>query len=238
MKKLFVLFSITTAIITTAVFLPSFSLAANLYWVGDSGANFSVASNWKTTNPAGCGSGDASAAPGSLDVAIFDADCDYNVTMNADVNVAGININSGYTGTISPSSAISIAVGTSDFVQADGVFTSTSGTMTLAGADFTKTGGTFNEGTGTISFTAGTSTYDVATTETFHDVVLNKDGFASLTISSGDTMVVSGDLTLTDGEFKTGTIDLRGNATQQSGADSGTTAFATLDFGDNSVAQT
>lgn len=35
--------------------LPASASAANLYWVGTDGANTDVATNWKTTDPSGCG---------------------------------------------------------------------------------------------------------------------------------------------------------------------------------------
>ena len=61
--------------------------AANLYWVGAAGGSPATASNWRTTDPSSCGGGNASAAPGASDTAIFDPDCDNNATMTADWTV-------------------------------------------------------------------------------------------------------------------------------------------------------
>ena len=53
-KFLVVLF-LTTIYLLLA---PTAAEAATLYWVGNDGAATNVASNWKTTDPATCGSGD------------------------------------------------------------------------------------------------------------------------------------------------------------------------------------
>ncbi|MCK4946096.1 MAG: hypothetical protein KAS59_07525, partial [Alphaproteobacteria bacterium] len=102
---------------------------------------------------------------------------------------------------------------TGDYTQSGGTFTSGSGTLRVD-TNFTKSGGTFNEDTGTVTF-GGTidGTLDVATTETFNNVIINKTTDVSdiLTITSGDTMVVTGTLILTDGEVNTGTINAQGD---------------------------
>src|SRR3989338_11434970 len=78
---------------------PTIVDAANLYWVGGNGDNVGTnANDWATIDPASCadGTGDASAVPGTGDVAIFDADCDSNATIAANLSVGGVNMNSGY----------------------------------------------------------------------------------------------------------------------------------------------
>ena len=70
--------------------------------------------NWSTGDNWGGGS-----PPGASNVAVFGSvftsDSDINVT----TTVAGIDIQSGYTGTLTLNSAIDITIGTSDFLQAE-----------------------------------------------------------------------------------------------------------------------
>ncbi|MCK4946098.1 MAG: hypothetical protein KAS59_07535, partial [Alphaproteobacteria bacterium] len=104
---------------------------------------------------------------------------------------------------------------TGDYTQSSGTFTSGSGTLRVD-TNFTKSGGTFNEDTGTITFGGITDgTIDVDSTETFNNVSVNKttDVSDTLTITSGDTIVATGTLNLTDGEVDTGTIEAQGDVT-------------------------
>src|SRR3990167_1192609 len=95
--------NIPFALLLTFCFLFLFSAnaqAATLYWVGNAGAGTSTATNWKTTNPTICGSGDASAAPTSSDDIVFDADCDNGALVDAALNVNSITLSSGYAATV------------------------------------------------------------------------------------------------------------------------------------------
>ncbi|MCH8244465.1 hypothetical protein IIB97_01095, partial [Patescibacteria group bacterium] len=170
LARAFFLFFVFAAVLLIATFTPSITDAANLYWVGSAGGNTNDSANWSSSNPASCTGGGAG-VPGSGDIAIFDADCDNNATINANFDVAGININTGYIGTITQNTSITVTIGTSDYIQADGTFaggnstidindrftlsggtfTSTSGTMSVAGS-FTITGGTFTHNSGTVTF--------------------------------------------------------------------------------------
>jgi len=123
------------------------------------------------------------------------------------------------------------------------IFTLTNGTFnagatTTVGDDFIHTAatGTYNAGATTI-FNGGVygSLYDVNSSETFDDVEFYHSHNYGITLASGDTMVVSGDLTLTDGYLGGGIIDARGDISQGASFVGGTTY---LDFGDNAVAQT
>jgi hypothetical protein len=135
--------------------------------------NWTCAANWS-----------ADTAPTASDIATFDATSTKDATINANISVAGINIASGYTGTITQSSTYTVTVGSSHYVQADGTFTGGSGaitvngTYTLSGGTFTSTsgtlyiyrnavtpnetvftvsGGTFNHNNGTVSFYLGSN---------------------------------------------------------------------------------
>lgn len=115
--------------------------AATLYWVGSDGANGSVASNWKTTDPGSCGGGDAGAAPTSADTIVFDADCDNGATLDSSftATVDTVTINSGYTGTISQ--GLDLAV-TNNFTQGGGTYTAGANNLDINGS-FSFTSGSF-----------------------------------------------------------------------------------------------
>ncbi len=103
--------------VCTLFFLPLSAEAATLYWVGNDGANTSVASNWKTTDPASCGSGNASAAPTTTDTAVFDADCDNGASINTTFTVTSMTLSSGYAGVVTLHAAVTIS---STLTQAGG----------------------------------------------------------------------------------------------------------------------
>lgn len=98
--------------------------------------NWSCAANWSSDT-----------APTASDVAIFDGTSTKNATINANISVAGISINAGYTGTITQSSTFTVTVGSSHYSQAAGTFTGGSGTIDINGT-FTLSGGTFTSTSG------------------------------------------------------------------------------------------
>jgi hypothetical protein len=87
--------------------------------------------------------------PGAADIAIFDADCDSNATVDANLSVDGVQIDSGYTGTISQGTN-TITVGASAWVQNDGTFTGGSVAIDINGA-LTVNAGTFAATSNTTS---------------------------------------------------------------------------------------
>lgn len=196
--------------------------AADFTWDGGGTTNnWSEGANWV---------GDS--APGTGDVAIFDGTSTKDVTIDTSVTVSGITIASGYTGTISG------GTGTIDvngpFSQADGTFTSTTGELQLGGA-LTFTGGTFNPSTGTVIADTANTSWDVNSSATFYNFTVDLGAGATLTIASGDTIVVSEALILRNGVLNTGTIELQKNATQESTFDGGS---AVIEFGNDGLAQT
>ncbi len=227
------------ASILSFCFLFLFSLqteAANRYWIATSTANWNSTSNWSTTSG---GSGGAS-VPGSGDIAIFNNIRVGSCTINATVNVAGISIVSGYTGTISQGSN-NITVGSSNYSQAAGTFTGGSGTIdingtfSLSGGTFTattgnfytggtfaanatifsQTGGTFNHNNGTYRpDPSGSFTFTIKPTGStaFNNVIINAGGTLNL-FAGTDTLRVNGALTMQAATFNTGVISVKGNAT-------------------------
>ncbi len=215
-----------------------FIVDANRYWVGTAGGNTNDTANWSSTDPTSCTGGGAS-VPGPSDIAIFDADCDNSATINANLDVVGININTGYTGTITQNTGITVTVGTSNYIQADGTFsggnsaidingdftisggsfTSTSGTMTISGS-FTKSGSpTFVANGGTVTFdgsTVANSSID-ASGVTFNKIVINRTVVSGasplLTIVSGTTVPLGDTATLTLDNTGDGGYNLTNNGT-------------------------
>ncbi len=177
------------------------------------------------------------------------SDASDSVVFNAAASLYGLNITSGFSGTVpitdnnyditlnGSSGGFTLdanvsfnkkLASTTAFSQSTGTFTAISGTLTIKG-DFTKSGGAFEEGTGTVSFNSNniTSNYNVLSTETFYTVIFNS-GFTSYgyVIASGDTMVVDGSLTFTNGYVNgPGIIDANGAVTVQSTNDGGNVAI-------------
>lgn len=200
------------------------ALAISLYWVGADGANTSVGSNWKTSNPAGCGGGDAITAPISSDSTTFDADCDNGATINSAFSVESITFESGYAGTVTQATDVSITVGISgwtmnggtftgsnaaitisgtlDFTISGGTFTSTSGTFSLEG-NWNRSGGTFTHNSGTVTFNGATA--QTLTGETFYNLTINNSATTpsdSVDVDSSAAVTAVNTLTVTDGQFQ------------------------------------
>ena len=106
------------------------------------GNKWACAANW---------SGDT--APTASDVAIFDGTSTKDATIAANISVAGISINAGYTGTITQSGSFTVTVGSSHYSQADGTFTGGSGAIAITGT-YTQSGGTFTSTSGTLTIGA------------------------------------------------------------------------------------
>ena len=203
--------------------------AANIIWNGGGATNnWSEGANWA-----------GGVVPGSSDVAIFDGTNSKNALINANANVSGVAINAGYTGTITQGAGFTLTVGSSDYVQsagtflggtssitlngrfnlAGGSFTATSGTTTVT-SDFTHTaGGLFLHNSGTMSFSTNTATIDVSGSETFYNVSFTS---GTKTVAAGDTLLVNGLLTLTNGYIETGSVEALGDLVQGSSFDGGT----------------
>ncbi len=105
---------------------------------------------------------------------------------------------------------------------AGGTFTSTSGTLTVSG-DWTHTaGGTFNHNSGTVVAAGNSLPWDVAGTETFNNFTVYKTFGDSLHIALGDTLIVGGTFTHTEGGIYTGTVQAQGAVVVGAAAGGGT----------------
>ncbi len=205
--------------------------------VAGDGNKWSCTINW---------SGDA--LPTSADVATFDSTSTKNANITVAIGtISGIDIKTGYSGTITNQVTSGTAVTLSaSFAQVTGTFdggtTATiddNGTFSLTGGTFTSTSGNFQvastfsiSGTPTFTHNSGTFTFDASSaTLTPSTVTFYKVSFGSAvtkTIVNSQTMTVANTLTLTDGSIDqttrptAGSIAAGGDVTQATTFDGGT----------------
>ncbi|MBI3616131.1 MAG: FecR domain-containing protein [Candidatus Omnitrophica bacterium] len=115
-----------------------------------------------------------------------------------------------------------------DLILSSGTFTAPSTTLSVAG-NWTHTGGTFIHNSGTVVFDGSVAVIDVLSSETFNNLTFAADvAGAAKTVADGDTLLVLGNLTLTEGAIDqgivpaAGTVAARGNLFQASTFDGGT----------------
>lgn len=228
----------------------------NRYWVAATPGNWSDTVNWSDES----GGTGGSSVPGNTGVAFFDGGTDGtkdgDCSVNAAVNVLGVNIGAGYNGTITQG-AVTITVGNTGWTQAGGTFTGSASAITLAGttaglsltggsftagagqaitlsgtsANFDVSGGTFNPSTSTVRFTGGGSASDNSNLSTgpnsLYNCVFAKGSFGNVTASG--TVTISGKLTLTSGHRLTGNFNVAGDVdTASSVLDNQNTSTITL----------
>lgn len=200
----------------------------------------------KTWNPTGCASSSWNVAgnwsgglPGTGDVATFDgATSNCPVTVNTSIDVGGINITGGYTGTITQgngnainirasgytqnasgstftggnaSSSIMLDNNGGDFTLTAGTFTASSGTF-LFHDNFTINGGTFNSNSGKVEELASADNSATITgSATFYDFQIDNDGGnETVTFAAGTTITVTHTLYLDDGTGGFGGTNITG----------------------------
>ncbi|HOY96586.1 MAG TPA: hypothetical protein PK509_12660, partial [Catalimonadaceae bacterium] len=121
----------------------SVSCAGNRYWVSSSSSNWNLTSNWSVSS----GGPTGASVPTTGNLAIFDNARNGNCSVDATVDVAGIQI-SGYTGAISQN-ANPMTMRASGFSQSSGTFTGGSASFSINSAGlFSLTGGTFTSTSG------------------------------------------------------------------------------------------
>lgn len=189
----------------------------------------------KTWNPTGCASSSwnvggnwSGGLPGTGDVATFDgATSNCPVTVNTSIDVGGINITGGYTGTITQGNGNAINIRASgytqnasgstftggnatsditldnnggDFTLTAGTFTASSGTF-LFHDNFTINGGTFNSNSGKVEELASAdATATITGSASFYDFQIDNDGGnETVTFAAGTTITVTHTLYLDDG---------------------------------------
>lgn len=231
-------------VVLVGIFWAKYVYAQTIFWDGggDTGScgagnenNWSCAQNW---------SGDV--APGSSDIARFTTTSvkDAIIDPSFGGSVLGIEIQSGYTGMITQNR--SMTIGTSDFSIADGAYVVASNTIDFNDA-FSQTGGTFVAGSttmfiagsltqsaGTFLHNSSTITLDGSGTQTFNinasltlaNVTISKGSSSGFVVTSGDTIIVTGTLALTDGAINSGgTLFAEGPISGSATFDGGTGDF-------------
>ncbi|MFL5813089.1 MAG: beta strand repeat-containing protein [Bdellovibrionia bacterium] len=167
------------------------TIATNPFvWTGGGGnALWSTAANWS-----------GGSAPGASNVALFDGTCSSNCspTISANISIGGIRIASGYSGTITQNSGVTITTSGAGYYQASGTFTGGNSSITIGGP-YALVGGTFTSTSANLRITG--AALKVANSPTFNHV----NGKVELATISG--MVLSG---LSGISFYD--VDLLGNA--------------------------
>lgn len=209
--------------------------AASITWDGGGGTNdWSEGANWV---------GDV--APGVSDIAVFDGTSTKDATIDSAIDVAGIDVNAGYAGTITQ--AASITVGESDWDMDAGTFTGGSDPITVTGfinidnITFTSTSGdltaqedfvfssdaTFVHNNGTVIFRADSSARNITVSG---GVTMNNVTFNATTATNAHRPTAAGDvtvlgtLTLLDGELDSlsgGEVRAQGTIVHDAGFDGG-----------------
>ena len=235
--------------------------ASNKFWIATSPGNFSDDANWSLSS----GGPPNTTAPGASDFAFFDGNGLGNCTIAANANIQGINIGSGYSGTVAIGSGITLTLasgfsqsagtfngGNSNIdvngnflITGTGVFNSTTGTLFLGAAFDHNTssnpGGTFNHNNGTVTFDGilGGISSELSGT-VFNNVNFDHTSQRTINIRSGGgpTITVLGALALNDGELFGNQIEARAALTISPNFDGAPVNHATLVIANGGGART
>lgn len=205
--------------------------AANRYWVSSAASSWNNTASW---SDASGGAGGAS-IPTASDVVVFDGAAGTNgaCTLDAAVNILGLSMTSGFSGSITQET-FSMTIGNTGAILSGGSFTGGSGSInvkgvfTLSGTNFTSTSGTltlaqgvnFNLLSGNFIHNNGTVLFNVANNSLTGNIIFNhltihnSFGPYVFNISSGSTIIANGNLTLSGIAatwINTGTIEAKGN---------------------------
>jgi len=170
-------FGLSTSIfLLLTILTASIASAAVITWEGDESALWSTGGNWA-----------GGVGPGVSDVATFNGTGNTACTIDANINVTGIEIQSGYTNTLTQADGVDVL--TRGYTQADGTFAggnsvfSIPGIYTLSGGIFTSTsgvmdientfthtaGGTFYHNNGTVHGDGNGVTWNFDASEEFYN---------------------------------------------------------------------
>ena len=117
------------------------AFSADRYWISNTATNWNNTANWSTSSggPAG------TSVPGIYDKAIFDCNGLGNCSIDITVTVEGLDLLSGYSGTIDVNGQIFLATGTTNYMFDNGAITdsgagsftiNTTGNITFRGTSF------------------------------------------------------------------------------------------------------
>ncbi len=150
---------------------------------------------------------------GTTDVIRLDAagDASDSIVLAAATTITELRVTSGFSGAIPFSNSGNFTPTFTLWNQAAGTYDASAQTAWNI-LNLTITGGTFTAPITTNS-SGGFTTYDVNVSQTFNNLTINHAAFNTFTIASGDSLVATGTLTLTQGNVNTGTLEARGNVT-------------------------
>lgn len=118
------------------------TITSNPYiWIGSGGnSNWTTTANWS-----------GNVVPNSSAIAVFNGTCTSNCspTINANVNIKGLNTKSSYAGTITQSAGFTIDVGASSWIHNGGNFIGSNSVVTVTGS-LIVSGGAFTFPTTTV----------------------------------------------------------------------------------------
>ncbi|MDO8512701.1 MAG: DUF2341 domain-containing protein [bacterium] len=192
----------------------------NIVWTDGSGDNlWSTAGNWQ-----------GGVVPTASDTAVFNSSATGNVTIDTNASVKGINIASGYTGTITQSASYTVTIGTSGFTQADGVFSAGAGAFTVSG-NWAHSAGTFTANSGTVTLNGTAQTISGSTT--FYNLTKSVASADTLTFTAGTTQTITNTLTLNGASGQLLSLRSSSTPTQWSIDPQGTKSFSYLDIQDS-----
>jgi|GEM_PF-2470854 len=209
-KKFFVVNAIMLGIF---VLLPNFASAANRYWVGPAGGTIQGMVNWSSVAGGACGTGGAS-VPGPSDVVIFQSSCNNGPTTDANLSVAGITMNAGFTGTVTQGGSFTITVGSSNYIQNGGNFVGGTGSIII--------NGTATIASGTMTTTSGTTTVTNMVINGTGKVVMATNGILQI-MGNGTPLSGSGTLDVTTNTPNT--VEYKGNGVTNITAATPVTAY-------------
>jgi hypothetical protein len=143
------------------------------------------------------------------------ADASDSLVLASSTGVA-VEVTSGFSGVIPVLNPLNVTPSFWLWSQAAGIYDASAQTNWNIDA-LSITGGTFIA-PATVTAWRGASTWDVNVSQTFNDLVVNRDGlFRSVTLAGNDTLIVNGDLSLLDGKLgyavtpSTGSVRVRGD---------------------------
>jgi len=185
---------------------------ATKYWVSTGSSDYSLAANWSTTSGGAGGAGE----PASSDIAVFDSnstnDCDFPARTEV---VAGLELRSGYTGTVDNPNPNAFIVTSNEITVASGATLSLSNSSAVLQPRAGISGAGTISGNGRLSFDIYTdSTLDIGPSTFDIEIVINTRSQV-VTINLKDGTIFNSDLSVTSSN---GTYTLVSDGDLQIGA--------------------
>jgi len=161
----------------------TFAAATDRYWVGGANASINTTDSWSLS----AGGSKGASIPTTTNAVFFTSDVVTNATIDVNWSVLGISIASGYSGIITQNATIVVTVGASNYSQAGGTWTATTGTFDDNGT-FTLSGGTFTPPTTANTYASnftisGTGNYNIGAA-----VITTFDGSGNSTVTKSGTV--------------------------------------------------